>query len=139
MAATLPLFLVLALPILINLGDVYSWVNYQANFHGEALETLRHKAPYLNRGFFIARTVGYFAISGLIAWVLFGWSTRQDSTGEVQLSQRQRNLGTGALPLMAMVMTFAGFDWLMSLNPTWFSTSSGSTTSRAACGARWPS
>ena len=61
-------------------------------------------------------------VAGVIAWRLFGLSTRQDAPGDPALTQKQRNLGTGALPLMAMVITFAGFDWLMSLNPIWFST-----------------
>ncbi len=123
MAATLPLFLFLALPLLYSMGQIYSWVKPElGGFAAHELEALKHKAVYLNPTFFTVRTIFYFAVSGLIAWLLFGWSTRQDTTGEVNLSQRQRNLGTGALPLMAMVITFAGFDWLMSLNPTWFST-----------------
>jgi hypothetical protein len=125
MATTLPLFLVLAVPIIIYLGDLYSWVSPRAAgiFNDHELHLLEHhKHGYLNPPFFIGRTVFYFLVAGLIAWRLFGWSTRQDTTGEVALSQKQRNLGTGALPLMALVLTFAGFDWLMSLNPIWFST-----------------
>jgi hypothetical protein len=125
MAATLPLFLVLALPLLIWMEDIYSWVKPRAAgiFSAHELHLLEHhKHTYLNPTFFTLRTVLYFAIAGAIAWMLFNWSTRQDTTGEVALSQRQRNWGVGALPLMAMVITFASFDWLMSLNPIWFST-----------------
>ena len=38
------------------------------------------------------------------------------------LTQRQRSLGAGGLPFIALAITFASFDWIMSLNPTWFST-----------------
>jgi hypothetical protein len=33
-----------------------------------------------------------------------------------------RRLSGGLLPFIAIAITFAAFDWLMSLNPTWFST-----------------
>jgi hypothetical protein len=124
MAATVPLFLLLAVPILINLSDIYTWVNPEnaGIFSDHELHLLHNKAAYLNRGFFVARTVGYFLVAGFVAWRLFAWSTQQDSSGDPALTQRQRNLGTGALPLLAMVITFASFDWLMSLNPIWFST-----------------
>jgi hypothetical protein len=123
MAATVPLFLVLALPILLNLDDIYTWVNPEkAGFHGHELQALAAKAKYLNVPFFVGRTVFYFLVAGFVAWRLFGLSTQQDSSGDPALTQKQRNLGVGALPLLAFVITFAGFDWLMSLNPTWYST-----------------
>jgi hypothetical protein len=122
MAATVPLFLVLALPILVFLGDIYSWVNPEATFHGHELKALKEKSVYLNPAFFVARTVFYFLAAGFVAWRLFAWSTQQDGSGDPQLTQKQRNLGVGMLPLLAFVITFAGFDWLMSLNPVWYST-----------------
>jgi hypothetical protein len=124
MATTIPLFLVLALPILFFLKDIYSWVDPTAAgiFSGHEIEILEKKAPYLNVGFFIARNVVYFLIASFVAWRLFGLSTRQDASGDPALTQKQRNLGIGALPLVGIVMTFAAFDWLMSLNPLWFST-----------------
>jgi hypothetical protein len=122
MAATLPLFLVLALPILINIDDIYSWMKPDQFFEGHELQQVRDKRIYLNPAGFILRTIGYFAVAGFVAWRLFAWSTQQDSSGDPALTQKQRNLGTGALPLVAMVITFASFDWLMSLNPTWYST-----------------
>jgi hypothetical protein len=123
MAATVPLFLLLALPILFFMGDIYSWVDpHKAGFHGHELEALHKKAPYLNTTFFVIRTVFYFVVAGFVAWRLFALSTRQDGSGDPQLTQKQRNLGVGMLPLLAFVITFAGFDWLMSLNPIWYST-----------------
>ncbi len=124
MAITVPVYLVLAIPVLLCLGDIYSWVNPEGRgiFTTHELHLIHQKGAYLNPTFFIARTVGYFVVGGLVGWRLFGLSTRQDSSGDPQLTQRQRNLGVGALPLMAMVITFASFDWMMSLNPTWFST-----------------
>jgi hypothetical protein len=47
---------------------------------------------------------------------------RQDSAGGVTLSLWQRRLGAGSLPFLALTMTFAAFDWMMSLDPRFFST-----------------
>ncbi len=122
MATTVLVFLPLSIPILAGVGEIYSWVHPSHDLPHHELHLLHHKAPYLNVPFFIARTVGYFVIAALVAWRLFGLSTRQDASGDPALTQKQRNLGTGALPLIAVVLTFASFDWLMSLNPLWFST-----------------
>jgi hypothetical protein len=122
MATTLVLFLLLAIPLLLGLEQVYPWVHPHDHFHGHEVEILEKKEHYLNVPFFIGRTIGYLVISALIAWRLFGLSTRQDVSGDVALTQKQRNLGTGALPLVGLLLTFAAVDWLMTLNPLWFST-----------------
>ncbi len=124
MAITVPFFLLLAIPILLNLKDIYSWVDPEASglFSAHELHVLHHKHSYLNVGFFILRTFLYFIIAGFIAWRLFGLSVRQDASGDPALTQKQRNLGIAGLPIVALVVTFAAFDWLMSLTPIWFST-----------------
>ena len=123
MATTVPLFLLLCIPILLGMSDLYSWVHPDhASLSHEANEMLAHKAGYLNVPFFVARTVGYLVFASLVAWRLFGLSTRQDTSGDPGLTQKQRNWGVAGLPFMALVITFAAFDWLMSLNPLWFST-----------------
>ncbi|HET6150493.1 MAG TPA: hypothetical protein VFH68_23340 [Polyangia bacterium] len=122
MATTVALFAVLFIPIILGMKHLYVWVDPPADLGREALKVLAHKRPYLNQTFFIVRAAFYFLCFIVIAGRLFGWSTRQDESGAVGLTRRQRLLGTGALPFMALVFTFAGFDWLMSLNPLWFST-----------------
>jgi len=108
--------------------SVYSWVDPATSYPagtphlGETLALLEHKKPWLNSGFFIGRGFFYILFISFIMWLLFSWSKKQDSTGDVQLSQKQRSLGAGALPFVGLAMTFAAFDWLMSLNPLWFST-----------------
>jgi hypothetical protein len=122
MGATLPLFLLLFIPIVLGLRHLYSWVEPAATLPRETLALLAHKRPWLNPNFFIGRGFFYIAFVAFVGGRLFGWSKKQDTTGEVRLSQRQRNLGAGGLPFVALAITFAAFDWLMSLNPTWFST-----------------
>jgi hypothetical protein len=122
MALTIVLFLVLAIPILAGMKHIYSWVEPAANLSREAAHLLHHKAPYLNVKFFIARTVVYLLLATLVSQRLFGWSTKQDASGDIALTVKQRRFGTGMLPLVALTFSFAAFDWLMSLDPLWFST-----------------
>lgn len=123
MATTVPWFLLLAIPILVWMKDVYSWVEPQANgYNAHEIGILQHKAAYLNTTGFIIRTVVYFVIGGLLAWRFFRLSTQQDTSGDPALTQKARNLSLGGLPFLALLFTFASFDWLMSLNPLWFST-----------------
>jgi hypothetical protein len=122
MAVTVILFLILFIPIAVGMKHLYSWVEPRADLPREALALLEHKKPYLNTTFFIVRSVFYVLLAGAISQRLFGWSTKQDSSGQIQLTARQRRFGTGALPFIALAFSFAGFDWLMSLEPLWFST-----------------
>ncbi len=126
MGTTVIVFLVLFIPLALVMKTVFPWVEPDpARFTEHEMHLLHHKHSYLNTTFFIVRSVGYFVIAALISTLLFGWSTKQDETGDVKLTAKARKLGTGALPVLALVLTFASFDWLMSLNPIWFSTMFG--------------
>jgi hypothetical protein len=122
MAVTVVVFAVLFIPIALGMKHLYSWADPSPSLSPEALRLLAHKKPYLNMPFFIVRSVGYVLLAALVSQRLFGLSTRQDQSGELQLTVRQRRFGTGALPFVAVVFSFAAFDWLMSLDPLWFST-----------------
>ncbi|HEY4590818.1 MAG TPA: hypothetical protein VIJ61_00325 [Thermoanaerobaculia bacterium] len=123
-AATLPFFVLLFIPIAAGMKHLYTWVQ-PGPLSEEQRHLLEHKGPYLNVTAFLVRTVIYFIIAGYLGRRLFGLSTRQDETGDVQLTVRQRRLSAGGLPFIAVVFAFAAFDWLMSLNPFWFSTMFG--------------
>ncbi len=122
MAASVAIFLLLFIPLAIGMKHIYVWVDPPASLGRETLQLLAHKRPYLNVTGFVVRAVGYLLLATFLSQRLYGWSLRQDTTGDVALTQRQRNLGAGGLPFIALAITFAAFDWLMSLNPTWFST-----------------
>jgi len=122
MAVTFGVFIVLFIPLALGLEHLYMWVTPPAGLTVEQAHLLHHKAPYLNAPFFLVRTGIYFVVVMFIAQRLFGLSTQQDSSGDVQLTVSQRRLSAGGLPFVAVVFAFAGFDWLMTLNPFWFST-----------------
>jgi hypothetical protein len=128
MASSLPIFVLLFIPVAAGLikGQLYPWVHpHDMGLNAEQLELMEHKAGYLNVGFFLVRTGIYFLVAIVISQKLWGFSTRQDTSGDIELTVKQRRLSAGGLPFMAMVIAFAAFDWIMTLSPLWFSTMFG--------------
>src|SRR4051794_4080028 len=119
MAASVPIFLLLFIPIIFGMKHLYVWVDPPASLGREALHLLEHKRAWLNPTGFIVRGILYIAFASFLGWRLFGWSTQQDRDGGTALTSSQRRLAAGGLPFLALTFTFAGFDWLMSLYPTW--------------------
>jgi len=80
------------------------------------------KSPYLNRSFFYIRAFLYFLIWSVLAIRLFGFSTAQDTSKDPKLTLRAQAFAPPATFLFAFSLTFAAFDWIMALEPSWFST-----------------
>lgn len=109
----------LFIPILLGLRVLYPWAVPGA---AEQSEAIAHKAPYLNAPFFIGRTIGYFAVWILLATLLSRMSLAQDRGRDEALARRMRKLSAVGLMLYCATMTFASIDWMMSLEPRWYST-----------------
>ncbi|WNG42632.1 hypothetical protein F0U61_53975 [Archangium violaceum] len=122
MAATLPLFAVLFIPILAGASHLYLWMDPHPPLAEKDLKKLDHKRPFLNLPFWVVRSAVYFAVWSVVGELLLRWSRRQDETGELKLTKWQWALGAGALPAVALAMSFASLDWLMSLEPLFVST-----------------
>lgn len=120
--AALWLMVPLFLPIAVGMAHLYPWVEPPAGLSEHELGLLEHKRAYLNPPFFLLRAALYFGCWVLVAELLRRWSVRQDESGDGELTSKQRRLGAGALPALAVTLTFASVDWLMSLEPLWFST-----------------
>lgn len=120
--ATIPLFAILFIPILLFMGDLYPWVHEQAEGHNALLAA---KAPFLNTPFFVTRAVIYFVCWSLIALFFWRSSRRQDETGDGAISLRLKRLAGPALIVVALTQTFAAVDWVMSLDAEWYSTMFG--------------
>lgn len=85
-------------------------------------ELLAHKRPYLNIPFFLARQIIYFSIWLLLAWRLRHNSLLQDTTGHGGFTLSSRRWSCFGMVLYALSVTFAAFDWIMTLQWQWFST-----------------
>ena len=116
---TLPLMALLFIPLLIGLSDLYPWARPEVV---AADPLLQYKAAYLNIPFFIARTVGYFAVWIILGRLLVTWSIQQDRTSDPTLTQRLQRLSGPGLVLYGFTVTFSAIDWMMSLEPKWYST-----------------
>jgi hypothetical protein len=115
---TLPLLFVLFLPIVLGLTSLYPWTHED---HVQTDEILQHKAAYLNVPFFLGRAFVYFAAWIGLSWILNRLSARQD-TGELAVNLSLQRWSGAGLVIYALTVTFAGVDWIMSLNPHWYST-----------------
>jgi hypothetical protein len=122
-AETLPVFAVLFLPLAFGLDRIYPWAGHAAD--AVVAQAIGHKRLWLSRPFFVARTGVYFAVFCVVARLLRSWSRENDVRPSAALVRRMRRLGGGGLPLVGLALTWASFDWSMSLQPDWSSTMFG--------------
>jgi hypothetical protein len=109
LAQTVPLIAILFLPIATNMDLIYPWADHATNAEHSLAPS---QAFYLERTFFFGRAVAYFVIWLVVAFLL-SWQTRREAGGNW--------VGPISLVLLAPTVTFAAFDWGMSLEPHWYS------------------
>lgn len=136
-AGVLPFLLLLFVPILIGFDTIFHhWahanvdaVTHQplAPDHPAYDGVLAGKAGWLSKPFFLVRVVIYFATWIGLAWLFRSSSIRQDENGDPAINLRLSRIAAPGLLLFALSLTFAAFDWIMSLDPHWFSTIFGIT------------
>lgn len=115
---TMPLLALLWVPILFGLRPLYLWARPEAVATDAVLQ---YKHLYLNVPFFLARAVLYFALWSLFAFFLNRWSLEQRRADDEPGARRLRRLSAGGLVVYVLTITFASIDWVMSLEPHWFS------------------
>ncbi len=107
--ATLPIGIAaFVVPIVFGLHDLYPWTADPATL----AHAVRHKISYLNVPFFIARTALFFAIWLVLAWRIEAWRPRTSA---------HPRLGAGGPIVWVVTTTFFGIDWIMSLEPHFYS------------------
>jgi hypothetical protein len=116
-ARVLPILTAMYLPIALGLPRLYEWTRADT-----ADEALQAKHLYLNTPFFLLRAALYFIAWNTISYFLNRWSLEQDRNPDPRIARNMQVLSGGGLVLYGLTMTFASFDWLMSLDPHWYST-----------------
>jgi hypothetical protein len=147
-AAFLPISFVLLLPMLTLGADYFPWIEMMATD-----PVVQKKAAYLNMPFLIVRNaVGVAVLFGLACYFVYlavrpdmglsadseeedagrkkwreklvtGWMGQEQE--EVASYQRMTTMAPVIVILYAVVMTIVSYDWIMSLEPHWFSTMFG--------------
>src|SRR2546425_3913119 len=117
---TLPLMLLLFVPVAIGLRHIYAWTDPAVMGATPALQ--KKAASFLHPSFFIVRSLVYFAIWSLLAIVLNWLSLYQDRIADRRFGKQMQMVSGPGLILFVLTTTFAAIDWVMSLDPAWYST-----------------
>ncbi|NIR50805.1 hypothetical protein GWO43_19560 [candidate division KSB1 bacterium] len=116
---TLPLMVLLIAPLFFGMQELYIWARSDV----VAVDAvLQQKEKYLNVPFFWIRTGAYFIIWMLFIAFLNKWSKDQDRTADASITSKLQKISGPAILLYVLTVTFSSIDWVMSLDPHWFST-----------------
>lgn len=118
MSATLPILIILFVPIAVGASVIYPWLHTDKLTDPHLIEVIHKKRAYLNFVFWVLRAALYFAIWWGLALAMRRHTRRDPAAGRDALA----TLGGFGLPWVGLALTFASFDWIMSLDPSWYST-----------------
>ena len=118
-----------------RLDTLFPWANldHLREVAPDEATIVAKKAAYLNPGFFMIRAVVYLLVWRTLASFFCGNSAAQDADRSVARSERMSKWAGPSAILFGVTVTFAAFDWIMSLNPAWFSTMFGVYFFAACC------
>jgi hypothetical protein len=109
-ARTMPVLAALGLPLLLGSPWLFeAWMGHEI------------KSGYLNLTFFVVRAAVYFAIWIGLAFALTELSRREDRTADPRPREWMQTLSGPGLVIWILSTTFAAVDWVMSLEPEWYS------------------
>lgn len=121
-SGTLPLVALAFIPVLVGVRPIFLWARPEAVSTDHILQM---KAPYLNVTFFTIRAVAYFAFWMMCTYLLNKWSAAQDR-GETAVTPedtvRFRRVSGPGLVFLVLTVSLASVDWIMSVDPHWYST-----------------
>jgi hypothetical protein len=120
-ARMLPLLSVLFVPIALGIPSLYRW-SHVSVVAGDEIQ--KHQHPFLNVPFFLARAAIYLGGWTLLGLLLNRWSALADQKGAAVRRMLSRVSAPGLI-FWGFAVTFMAIDWVMSLNPHWFSTMFG--------------
>jgi hypothetical protein len=117
-ARFVPVGALLLLATLPGLRALYEWARPEA----AAEPALAAKRAFLNPSFFVVRMVAILAVWTLFAFRLRRWSLRQDQEGGAGPTAASKRLGAAFLVVFGVTACLGAFDWVMTLEPRWYST-----------------
>lgn len=118
-AKTLPLIAVLFIPVALGMKDLYIWTNHEVVNHDPVLAS---KVAYLNEQFWLARTVFYFASWIVLSWLLLRRLVpNPEKISDIKVLHPAQRVAAGGFLFFFLTASFASIDWVMSIEPHWFS------------------
>jgi len=120
---TLPLVFLMFIPLAIGVytHSFYEWTHLPPTDH-----VMVQRGIFMTPSMWILRGVVFIGIFYLIARVLNNWSLQQDSAGSVEesrlLLEKMSRFSGPSMVVFCIIVTFAVVDWVMTLDPHWFST-----------------
>jgi hypothetical protein len=106
-------------PILLGMEKLFPWTDATVV---AASHVLRHKTGYLNTEFFIVRAAAFFLFWGGVAMFFRKQSAKQDAKADPKLTRSMKIASGPAMVFFVLTATLASVDWMMSLEPEWYST-----------------
>jgi hypothetical protein len=119
---TIPLFILFAIPLVLGLEHIYVWANKAVVAH-DAL--LQKKQLYLNPTGWMIRALVFFALWTLWVWRIRILSLDFAKTRSPFTDLSRRRWSASGLLMIVLTLTLASVDWVMSLEPKWYSTMFG--------------
>ena len=131
---SLALMAALFVPILANMPILYEWARPEMVAHDKLL---KWKSEFLNMSAtgFPLRFVIYFVLWGLISWGLRDSVLRQEKSGDLKLEIGRMTWGAVSICAFMISVTLAFTDFVMSMEPHWYSTMYGVWQIVAGAGA----
>lgn len=126
-ASAMPVIILLFVPIALfvlndETGALYPWGDRAATLDDAVLKP---KADYLSPKWFVIRAAIIFAVWAFATRIMVKGSLKVDKTGSVATLRGLARWSGPLMALFAVSLNVAAFDWLMSLDPVWFSTMFG--------------
>jgi hypothetical protein len=119
---TIPIIGILFLPILwaVITKSLYLWTTIPTD------DIVKHRYLWMNIPAFGIRAIIFFGLLSVMAYLLNKWSLQQDQTTNYEDSAKLLGKATAfcgpTMVFYALVVSFMAIDWLMTLDPHWYST-----------------
>jgi hypothetical protein len=117
--AYIPYAGIIMLLVFFGMHSLYHWSHPEA-LAADAL--LQHKSPYLNVPFFFLRMILFFIAWMVMTRLMRKASLAEDEKGGLHFFEKSELLSKIHIFILAVTFSLATFDWIMSIEPHWFST-----------------
>ena len=123
---TIPLLAILFIPIFIGIFDLYDWAHLIDWNTMKGDRIMEWRGMFMHPFWWRARTILYFFLFSVMGYLLNSWSAKQDRSQTYRESAKHLGSATAfsgpSIIFYVLIVTFASIDWVMTLEPHWFST-----------------